>query len=188
MSRLSTRPVRVIASSGEDSSRSAGVRLRRSRQADFGSLLRRDGALPGAERTSPGTPIDDEADTPRREELTLAQRIGSASQRVVAAVLRREQQMLELAHLLAQHIAELASNAAIRQAGHWEIAMWIDPQCLPGTHLHLTLSHAVLLLRFDAEGTDTRELLLQHASLLEREMRHLLAVQGESRTLELTVH
>jgi len=44
------------------------------------------------------------------------------------------------------------------------------------------------LLRFDVERADTRELLLHHAVLLERELRHLLALQGEARALELTVH
>ncbi|MFP3550290.1 type III secretion system protein SctP [Paraburkholderia sp. SIMBA_049] len=186
MSRTTSRPVRVIAAPAEASPASAGARMRRARHADFAALLRRD------DKPSPDdlltVSLNDEAQHEHHAEESLAQRIGSASQRVVAAVLRREQQMLELAHVLARHVAEFASNSAIRQAGHWEVAMRIDPQRLPGTQLHLTLSPAVLLLRFDVESADTRELLLHHASLLECELRQLLASQGEARTLELTIH
>jgi type III secretion control protein HpaP len=179
--------VRVIAAPMQASNASASARLRRARHADFAALLRRDGkALPDDDLLTAAP--DDEHDADRHAEQSLAQRIGSASQRVVAAVLRREQQMLELAHVLATHIAEFASNPAIRQAGHWEVMLRIDSQRLPGTQLHLTLSPAVLLLRFDVERDDTRELLLQHAGLLERELRQLLASHGEARTLELTVH
>ena len=180
MSRTTSRPVRVIAAPAQTSPASAGARMRRARHADFAALLRRDDPL--------AVSLNDEAQQEHHAEESLAQRIGSASQRVVAAVLRREQQMLELAHVLARHVAEFASNSAIRQAGHWEVAMRIDPQRLPGTQLHLTLSPSVLLLRFDVESADTRELLLHHADLLERELRRLLASQGEARTLELTIH
>ncbi|BCF93618.1 type III secretion system protein SctP [Paraburkholderia largidicola] len=186
MSRTTSRPVRVIAAPSQTSPASAGARMRRARHADFAALLRRD------DKPTPddllAAPFNDDAQHEHHADETLAQRIGSASQRVVAAVLRREQQMLELAHLLARHVADFASNPAIRQAGHWEVAMRIDPQRLPGTQLHLTLSPAVLLLRFDVESADTRELLLHHAGLLERELRQLLASQGEARTLELTIH
>ncbi|BCG01471.1 hypothetical protein PPGU19_060390 (plasmid) [Paraburkholderia sp. PGU19] len=180
MSRTTSRPVRVIAAPAQASPASAGARMRRARHADFAALLRRDDPL--------AVSLDDEAQQEHPAEESLAQRIGSASQRVVAAVLRREQQMLELAHVLARHVVEFASNPAIRQAGHWEVAMRIDPQRLPGTQLHLTLSPSVLLLRFDIESADTRELLLHHAGLLERELRQVLASQGEARTLELTIH
>lgn len=180
MSRTTSRPVRVIAAPAEGSPASAGARMRRARHADFAALLRRDDLL--------AVSVNDEAQQEHHAEESLAQRIGSASQRVVAAVLRREQQMLELAHVLARHVVEFASNPAIRQAGHWEVAMRVDPQRLPGTQLHLTLSPAVLLLRFDVESADTRELLLHHAGLLERELRQVLASQGEARTLELTIH
>lgn len=187
MSRITSRPVRVIAAPAQASTASAGGRVRRARHADFAALLRHD----DTQASDDALPSRDERRTDEFEDdrqASLAQRIGSASQRVVAAVLRREQQMLELAHVLARHIAEFASNPAIRQAGHWEVALRIDPQRLPGTQLHLTLSPAVLLLRFDVETSETRELLLHHAGLLERELRHLLASQGEARTFELTVH
>ncbi|MEX3972617.1 type III secretion system protein SctP [Paraburkholderia caribensis] len=186
MSRTPSRPVRVIAAPAQTPPASAGARLRRARHADFAALLRRDDT-PSPDALLAAS-LDDEASPQHHADDSLAQRIGTASQRVVAAVLRREQQMLELAHGLACHIAEFASNPAIRQAGHWEVAMRIDPQRLPGTQLHLTLSPAVLLLRFDVESADTRELLLHHAGLLERELRQLLASQGEARTLELTIH
>lgn len=191
MSRITSRPVRVIAApvqaSNASSNASAGARVRRARHADFAALLRRDGEGLSDDDLLAAAP-DDEREPEHHEEQSLAQRIGSASQRVVAAVLRREQQMLELAHALARHVADFTSNLAIRPAGHWEVTLRIDPQRLPGTQLHLMLSPAVLLLRFDVESTHTRELLLQHAGLLERELRQLLASQGEARTLELTVH
>lgn len=186
MSRTTSRPVRVIAAPAQTSPVSAGARMRRARHADFAALLRRDDKPLSDDLL--GASFNDDAQHEHHTDETLAQRIGSASQRVVAAVLRREQQMLELAHVLARHVADFASNPAIRQAGHWEVAMRIDPQRLPGTQLHLTLSPAVLLLRFDVESADTRELLLHHAGLLERELRQLLASQGEARTLELTIH
>ncbi|WP_109477460.1 type III secretion system protein SctP [Paraburkholderia sp. C35] len=183
MSRINSRPVRVIASPAPAQSTSASVRTRRARHADFATLLRRD------DPPSRDAPFDHHHREPSHEPAQdLAQHIGNASQRVVAAVLRREQQMLELAHVLARHIGEFASNAALREAGHWEVILRIDPQRLPGTQLHLTLSPAVLLLRFDVQANDTRELLLHHAGLLERELRQVLASQGEARTLELTVH
>jgi len=186
MSRINSRPVRVIAAPAQASSSAASTRMRRSRHADFAALLRRD--EPPAPDDLLASQHDEDEQQRHDPQASLAQRIGSASQRVVAAVLRREQQMLELAHVLARHIAEFASNPAIRHAGHWEVALRIDPQRLPGTQLHLTLSPAVLLLRFDAETADTRELLLHHAGLLERELRQVLASIGEARTLELTVH
>ena len=187
MSRITSRPVRVIVAPMQTSNASASARIRRARHADFAALLRRDGK-PSPDGDDLAATPDDQRDADRHAEQSLAQRIGSASQRVVAAVLRREQQMLELAHVLATHVAEFASNPAIRQAGHWEVTLRIDSQRLPGTQLHLTLSPAVLSLRFDVERADTRELLLHHAGLLERELRRLLASQGEARTLELTVH
>ncbi|MEM5340297.1 type III secretion system protein SctP [Paraburkholderia azotifigens] len=187
MSRITSRPVRVIAAPMQTSNASAGARVRRTRHADFAALVRRNGkALPDDDLLAAMS--DDDREPEPQAEPSLAQRIGSASQRVVSAVLRREQQMLELAHVLSRHVAEFASNPAIRHAGHWEVTLRIDPQRLPGTQLHLTLSPAVLLLRFDVETSDTRQLLLQHAGLLERELRQLLASQGEARTLELTVH
>ncbi|MBN3751832.1 type III secretion protein [Paraburkholderia sp. Tr-20389] len=188
MSRITSRPVRVIAAPVQASNASsAAARVRRARHADFAALVRRDGK-PSSDGDLLTVAPDDEHEHERHEEDSLAQRIGSASQRIVAAVLRREQQMLELAHVLARHVGDFASNPAIHQAGHWEVTLRIDPQRLPGTQLHLTLSPAVLLLRFDVETADTRQLLLQHAGLLERELRQLLAMQGEARTLELTVY
>jgi type III secretion control protein HpaP len=112
MSRTTSRPVRVIAAPSQTSPASAGARMRRARHADFAALLRRDDKPTPDDL--PAASFNDDTQHEHHADETLAQRIGSASQRVVAAVLRREQQMLELAHLLARHVADFASNPAIR--------------------------------------------------------------------------
>ncbi|MCA8002729.1 type III secretion system protein SctP [Burkholderia metallica] len=188
MSRIPSRPVRVIASSTR-----THLRVRHTRNNDFAALLRRTGAFPPAtEKQSIDTDLafgqDNAEQLAADVDYSLDRRIGNASQRIVTAVLRREQQILELAYTIARDITEFAANPAIRQSGHWEVTLRVDPQRLPGTQLHLTLSPATLLLRFEVETADIRELLLLHAGLLERELRKLLARQAEPRVLELTVH
>jgi len=193
MSRITSRPVRVIAAPPSTArSAATGPAARRSRQADFAALLRRDPKFAGDEaaREHPhdAEPDADEPDdAQQRRPATLAQCIGRASQRVVSAVLRSEQQVLDVARLIASDVAEFAANPAIRQGGHWEVELRIDPRRLPGTQLRLILSPTVLSLRFNVEASETRALLLFHIGALERTLRQLLEGYNEPRTLELSI-
>jgi type III secretion control protein HpaP len=190
--KITSRPVRVIAAPPQTSRTSAGAAARRSRQTDFAALLRRDPKFPGdAAREQTGAE-DRDADEPddahgQRRPATLAQCIGQASQRVVGAVLRSERQVLEVARLIASDVAEFATNPAIRQGGHWEVELRIDPRRLPGTQLRLILSPALLSLRFNVEAAPTRALLLFHVGALEHTLRSLLEGHGEPRVLEVSI-
>jgi type III secretion control protein HpaP len=63
----------------------------------------------------------------------------------------------------------------------------LDPAVLPGTLLLLSLSPMCLLLRFDVDDVNTRQLLLQNCGMLERELISLLDAWGTPREVEINV-
>ena len=71
--------------------------------------------------------------------------------------------------------------------GQFDANLPLDQKLLPQTTLYLSLSRFRLQLRFDAPDTATRQLLLEHSALLERELDTLLRAWGEAREIELTV-
>jgi len=181
MSRIAQRPARIITP--PEASATGASRTRRARRFDFASLLRRESE---PMREDAFAHQQEEADA-RQQDESLAKRIGAASATVVEAVYRQQQRFIELAGVIASQVADFASNRSLADAGTWEVTLPLDPRVLPDAVLHLTLSPALLSLRFDVNDTDARELLLLHGNVLERELKTLLAGWGESRQIELTV-
>lgn len=120
-------------------------------------------------------------------EHTLGQGIVSATWPVVEEVFRVAESFATLTADLAREIAAFCSDPAIRQSGRWEARIPLDQRAFANTTLHLQLSQFDLVLRFDAADAATRQLLCDHSSSLERELRKLMLAWGEPRDIELTV-
>lgn len=121
----------------------------------------------------------------QREAVT--QRVCGATLPVVDALFRTQGQFLELATSLATEVTAFCANPAIGNAGNWEVQIPLDPAVLPDTTLYLSLSCFVLSLRFDTSSAETKQLLLNHSAMLEREIDSLLKAWGAPREIELTV-
>lgn len=127
----------------------------------------------------------DDADSPERQALRA--RVAGAAMPVVSAVYQQQQRCLHLLGSLAREIGAFCSERAIADAGNWEVQLPLDQKLLPQTTLYLSLSRFRLQLRFDAPDLAARQLLLDHSSLLERELDTMLRAWGEAREIELTV-
>lgn len=95
--------------------------------------------------------------------------------------------MLDLVYKLAQEIAAFCSDRSINETGTWDAQLPLDAHLLQDTTLNLTLSYSTLSLRFDTGDDDTRQLLLAHASMLERELDVLMRAWDAPRQIQLTV-
>ncbi|MFL9864607.1 type III secretion system protein SctP [Paraburkholderia fungorum] len=129
--------------------------------------------------------ISDQAAASQRE--AVAQRVCGATLPVVDALFRTQGQFLELATSLANEVTAFCSDPAIGNAGNWEVQMPLDKAVLPDTTLYLSLSCFRLSLRFDTSSMETKQLLLNHSAMLEREIDSLLKAWGAPRDIELTV-
>ncbi|CAE6731444.1 type III secretion system protein SctP [Paraburkholderia haematera] len=125
--------------------------------------------------------------TPSAERLAIGARVADAAAPVVTAVYRQQQRFVQLLGSLAREIGAFCGDPSIAEAGNWEVQLPLDQKLLPQTTLYLTLSRFSLQLRFDTPDTATRQLLLEHSALLERELDALLRAWGEAREIELTV-
>ena len=125
--------------------------------------------------------------TPSPERLAIGARVADAAAPVVTAVYRQQQRFVQLLGSLAREIGAFCGDPSIAEAGNWEVQLPLDQKLLPQTTLYLTLSRFSLQLRFDTPDTATRQLLLEHSALLERELDTLLRAWGEAREIELTV-
>jgi type III secretion control protein HpaP len=117
----------------------------------------------------------------------LGSRVAHATGPIVSSVFARQQRVLDLVNTLAREIAGFCSDAAIANAGNWDVQMPLDEQLFPHTTLYLTLSRFIMQLRFDAPDPEIKQLLLDHSSMLERELDATLRAWGESRDIQLTV-
>ncbi|SDH29381.1 type III secretion system protein SctP [Paraburkholderia phenazinium] len=144
-----------------------------------------DGAAAHTSTRSPGSAADEAADSPERQALRA--RVAGAAMPVVSAVYQQQQRCLHLLGSLAREIGTFCSERAIADAGNWEVQLPLDQKLLPQTTLYLSLSRFRLQLRFDAPDLAARQLLLDHSSLLERELDTMLRAWGEAREIELTV-
>jgi type III secretion control protein HpaP len=133
----------------------------------------------------PGGTADEAADSPERQALRA--RVAGAAMPVVSAVYQQQQRCLHLLGSLAREIGAFCSERSIAEAGNWEVQLPLDQKLLPQTTLYLSLSRFRLQLRFDAPDMAARQLLLDHSSLLERELDTMLRAWGEAREIELTV-
>ncbi|MCR4468329.1 MULTISPECIES: type III secretion system protein SctP [unclassified Burkholderia] len=198
------RPARIIAPAPGTADEAGSQRARR---FDYAALLRRRaphaanpagfGTLPdghGTEDSNADTPSDtaghDLPADPRRSTTSadsLADRIGSVSTPIVDAVYRQQHRFVELTARIAREIAAFCSNRAITRSGNWDVRLPLDQKVLPDTTLYLMLSPLCLQLRFDTQDPSSKQLLLQHSHLLDRELTMLLDAWGESRQVEITI-
>ncbi|WP_144150200.1 type III secretion system protein SctP [Paraburkholderia sp. BCC1885] len=144
-----------------------------------------DSEAPQAGSIATALTVDDAPDSVER--LALRARVAGAAMPVVSAVYQQQQRCLQLLGSLAREIGAFCSDRAIADAGNWEVQLPLDKKLLPQTTLYLSLSRFRLQLRFDAPDQAARQLLLDHSSLLERELDTMLRAWGEAREIELTV-
>jgi type III secretion control protein HpaP len=121
------------------------------------------------------------------DRAALGARVANAAATVVSSVFIRQQRVLDVVGSLAREIAGFCSDPAIADAGDWSVQLPLAQHIFPHTTLYLTLSRFVLQLRFDAPAPETKQLLLDHSAMLERELDVMLRAWGEARDIELTV-
>jgi type III secretion control protein HpaP len=118
---------------------------------------------------------------------TLADRIGTVSSPIIEAVYLQQQHFLQLSGRIAGEIAAFCGNRSVSQAGTWDVRLPLDPEVLPGTLLLLSLSPLCLSLRFDVDDVNTKQLLLHHCGVLERELISLLDAWGAPREVDISI-
>ncbi|WP_423760239.1 type III secretion system protein SctP [Burkholderia sp. NLJ2] len=106
---------------------------------------------------------------------------------VVSVIFERQERFLKIAGLLTREIGAFCSDSAIVSAGNWEVQVPLDPELLPHTTLHVALSRFNIRIRFDVPDGETRDLLLKHSVLLERELDKVMRSWGEARDIQLSV-
>ena len=119
--------------------------------------------------------------------LELPNRITRTTLPVVDAMYRTQGQILKLAATLATEVAAFCGDPSITANGNWEAQLPLDGKIVPDTTLYLSLSPFHLSLRFDTQSARSRQLLLDHSALLERELDSLLRAWNAARDIELTV-
>ncbi|MCU9952149.1 MULTISPECIES: type III secretion system protein SctP [Burkholderia] len=106
---------------------------------------------------------------------------------VVSVIFERQERALQIVSLLTREIGTFCSDRAIVSAGNWEVQVPLDPELLPHTTLHVALSRFNIRIRFDVPDGETRDLLLKHSVLLERELDKVMRSWGEARDIHLSV-
>lgn len=213
MSIIEPRPLRIIRTDLETAQKIDDARKRR---VDYATLARRSRAqrppsraagsasddiaagngepgggelfagLAGADH-EPVEPPSRDDDIATYQHAALAAQVGGATLPAVDALLRQQGRFFELAMALATEVAAFCADQAVGDAGNWEVKIPLDPQVLPDTTLYVSVSRFRLSLRFDTSCTETRQLLLCHSGMLERELDSLLAAWGTPRDIELTI-
>ena len=178
--RARARPGQVEARDGGESG------SQRDSGTGSGSSIFAAGLTDGADRS------EDEAlelDDDRRENpnLELSDRISRSTLPVVDAMYRTQGQFLKLAATLATEVAAFCGDPSITANGNWEAQLPLDEKIVPDTILYLSLSPFHLSLRFDTQSARSRQLLLDHSTLLQRELESLLRAWNAARDIELTV-
>lgn len=136
---------------------------------------------------SPGkSPLDLSRDQPARD-ASIAERLPRATLPVVRAMFDAQSQFVKLAATLATEVASFCADLSITASGNWDVQLPLDKALLPDTILYLSLSPFHLSLRFDTQSALSRQLLLDHSALLQRELHSLLRAWGAPREVELTV-
>lgn len=117
----------------------------------------------------------------------LGPRVEHATEALVASVFASQQRVLDMVATLAHEIAGFANDRAIAEAGNWDVRMPLDETLFPHSTLYLTLSRFVMQLRFDSPDPATRQLLLDHSAMLERELDATLSAWGNIRDIQIAV-
>ncbi|MCF7697517.1 type III secretion system protein SctP [Mycetohabitans sp. B2] len=208
MTSIRHRPVRIIA---HENDRPEPVHSRRTRP-NYVSLARRDKLartqeytfhIPHNDRFVAGLTLsissghDDDSGNDDESENSedgtdatssiVRKRLRNALQPVVAKMLRTQNKVLDLVCKLAQEIAAFCGDRSINETGVWDAQLPLDADLLQDTTLNLTLSYSTLSLRFDTSDDETRQLLLTHASMLERELGTLMHAWDAPRQIQITV-
>ncbi|WXK38301.1 type III secretion system protein SctP (plasmid) [Mycetohabitans rhizoxinica] len=207
MTSIRHRPVRIIA---RDSEHTAPVYGRRARP-DYASLARRSRPTGTHEDTLPALhhgiastglaltyPSGQDADTSDDDSQSsedgtadassmVDKRLRKALQPVVAKILQTQDKVMDLVCKLTQEIAAFCGDRSINETGTWDAQLPLDASLLRNTTLNLTLSYSTLSLRFDTDDDDTKQLLLAHAPMLERELGALIQAWDVPRQIQLTV-
>jgi type III secretion control protein HpaP len=177
------RPARIIAPlPGEQEQ----TQQPRNRRVDYAALMRR-ARMPEQHHAQQDEPHHHEEHEARADESALAERIGHVCVPIVDAVYRQQGQFIDLTARVAREVAAFCANPAVTRSGNWEVQMNLDPRILPDTTLYVTLSPRSLQLRFDAQDTSSRQLLLQHHRMLDRELTTLLEAWGEPREVDIAI-
>jgi len=212
---IESRPLRIIAAQLEARERSERGGSRRFDYAALARRARarpeqveaRDGDESGSQRDSGNdrhssifagalndSVAGSEDETPELGEdgdgnghLELSNRITRATLPIVDAMYRTQGQLLRLAATLATEIAAFCGDPSITANGNWEAQLPLDGKIVPDTTLYLSLSPFHLSLRFDTQSAHSRQLLLNHSALLQRELDSLLRAWNAARDIELTV-
>ena len=216
MPTIEPRPLRIIAAELEARERTerSGARrfdyaalARRARGGPRHEDAQADDDTSGSDRdpaASDGLSIfasasDDDSDEAQRwtpalgqgglgsKSVELSERIARSTLPVVDAMYRTQGQLLELAATLATEVASFCGDPSITANGNWNVQLPLDSTIVPDTVLYLSLSPFHLSLRFDTQSARSRQLLLDHSTLLERELDSLLRAWGAARDIELTV-
>ncbi|ONB87858.1 type III secretion protein [Burkholderia pseudomallei] len=106
---------------------------------------------------------------------------------MVSVIVERQSHFTRIVGMLAREIGAFCSDGSIVCAGNWEAQLTLDPELLPRTTLHVALSRFIIRIRFDVPDGETRDLLLTHRSLLERELDEVMRCWGEARDIQLSV-
>ncbi|MGU7843994.1 type III secretion system protein SctP [Burkholderia sp. AW33-5] len=144
---------------------------------------------------SPTAPLDEPLDdNPVMEPATcevhsreLFEHVRNAIAPAVSVIVERQEHFLQIAGMLSREIGAFCGDSAIVSAGNWEVQMTLDPELLPHTTLHVAVSRFTIRLRFDVSDRETRDLLLTHSNLLERELDKVMRSRGEARDIQLSV-
>lgn len=126
-------------------------------------------------------------DEPGSTRLELSNRISRTTLPIVDAMYRTQGQFLKLAATLATEVAAFCGDPSIAANGNWEVQLPLDRKIVPDTTLYLSLSPFHLSLRFDTQSARSRQLLLDHSTLIQRELDSLLRAWNAARDIELTV-
>lgn len=134
-------------------------------------------------------PAPDTWPTPaeRAECEAIAARIASAATPIASVTLQERRDHLGLLGVLSREVAAFCGDPAVAAAGQWEAQVVLNDRILPATELQVSLSHFDLLLRFDTQDREARQLLLAHSIALEHELDAMLRAWGQPRTVRLTV-
>jgi len=130
-----------------------------------------------------GSSVDESSES----RALLAERIVGATAPIATAVLAHDWVFIQLFATLAREVAAFCTDPAIVTGGYWDARLLLDKNVFPNTILNVTLSPLSLQLRFEAMDAETRQLILQHSTRLERELNVLLHAWSEVRYIELSV-
>jgi type III secretion control protein HpaP len=181
-----SRLVRIIAPLLPEQNETTPSARLRPRRVDYAALMRRT-RVAAIEQEHVDTRRDEQQEQPDAPERPLAARIGAVCAPSVDAAYRQQEPFIALIGRVAREVTAFCAHRAITQSGNWEVRMPLDPRILPETTLYLTLSPHCLQLRFDTQDASSRQLLLQHGQMLDRELSALLDAWGEPREVDIAI-